>query len=313
LEDFFRQRMDGLLITASWSLDLQQAAGLRAASQIFQDRPAWYIWLDNSRSAYALAWAGPAEQDGPGLPPAGIFFLKFYPHPASRRLTGFSPEERELVGSDLFDHTGTPVYEALKRIPEGLFCVAGISVTLDPQGSWAIITLEGQESLRQVAGHDLDMPFTVLPGSARFSAGQAIRQVPSWELGWPIFNALACLQAFQGRQAPAALKLSAGPGFEHVLDGDRVDCRSTTDLRDLSCSLLLATDCSNCRQAGLARMEQEAAQSGRRVIAQLEFPSGGLPLEVEQPPEIQLNPHWWSLGRAHFHSHLATACGCSGH
>ena len=313
MESFFREQIDGLLITGSWSHDLQAAAGIRAASQVFGDRPAWYIWPTGNQGAYALAWAGPAEREGPGSPPAGSFALKFYPGPGHPDLAGYSPEERELAASDLFDHTGTPVFEALDRIPEGMFSVAGLTLTLDPEGNWGVITLEGQEELRQVAGHDLEAPFTVLPGAARFSAGQAMRRVPSWRLAWPILDTLACLQAFSRRQAPAGLALATAPGFEIVAADQGLTCREVPDLHDQAFSLLLCTDCPHCRTRGLDQLDR-VIQAGERdhVVRFTPDPllgPAGLRLPAHTPP----NPAWWSLGRAEFTSHLSSACGCGGH
>lgn len=313
METYFRQQIDGLLITASWSHDLQAAAGIRAASQVFDDRPAWYIWPADNKGAYALAWAGPAEREGEDSPPAGSFALKFYPGPDNPDLAGFSPEERALAASELFDHTGTPVFEALTRIPEGMFTVAGLTLTLDPEGNWALITLEGQEELRQVADADQEAPFAVLGGAARFKAGQIMRRVPSWRLAWPMLDALACLLAFTRRQAPAGLTLASGTGFEIVSGGGGLTCRETSELNDLAFSLLLAVDCPHCRGRGLAQLDCELSAGGRADIVRLIPQPGFGPVGLSLSPLTPLNPAWWTLGQAEFKSHLSTACGCAGH
>jgi hypothetical protein len=48
LDSFFRNKVESLLITASWVEQVQQMLDLKGVSQVWGDRPEWYVWVEDA-------------------------------------------------------------------------------------------------------------------------------------------------------------------------------------------------------------------------------------------------------------------------
>ena len=57
-EEFFRNKIDTLLVKASWVDAVKSVTGLKAVSQIWGEKPAWYFWISNTPGVYALQLEG---------------------------------------------------------------------------------------------------------------------------------------------------------------------------------------------------------------------------------------------------------------
>ena len=55
-DSFFRNKVESMLITASWVGQVQKMLGLAGVNQVWGDRPEWYIWIDGAAGVYALVF-----------------------------------------------------------------------------------------------------------------------------------------------------------------------------------------------------------------------------------------------------------------
>ena len=81
LDSFFRNKVESMLITASWVEQVQKMLDLVGVSQVWGDRPEWYVWIDGAPGAYALVF----EQSGTiatadQVLNVGQFVVKCYPY-----------------------------------------------------------------------------------------------------------------------------------------------------------------------------------------------------------------------------------------
>ena len=105
-DSFFRNKVESMLITASWVEQVKKMLGLTRVSQVWGDRPEWCIWIDGAPGAYALVFEeGETIQAAEQTLALGQFAVKCYPYVGATVFDSFSPQEREMVTSDLFDHT----------------------------------------------------------------------------------------------------------------------------------------------------------------------------------------------------------------
>jgi hypothetical protein len=121
--DVIREKLDACFIFNSYAPpEVKKLTGVSMLSQIWIDVPAWYFWLHDVPGAFMLeAVKGDAmESDGITFDSA-VFKVRYFPPTGSDNLDTFTERERHLRNTDLFDSTGTPVYDLLNVVREGYF------------------------------------------------------------------------------------------------------------------------------------------------------------------------------------------------
>ncbi len=87
-ENFFRNTIENILVTASWVERVKHLTGLKAVSQIWGQKPAWYFWVKNMSGAYSLQLEKSATEKRDDLNwHNGNFSIKYYPHPQEEVFT----------------------------------------------------------------------------------------------------------------------------------------------------------------------------------------------------------------------------------
>jgi len=307
-DSFFRNRIEGLLIRASWSDALRAMVGLEAASQIWSGNAAWYLWLQQAHGAYHLAFSeGEAIETNGDRLFEGRFAVKCYPYPDAPCFSGFSVEERSLICSDRFDTTHTPRFEASMEIPDWFFTVGSISLLCDAEGSLALLTYQSLDALR--VHRDNASPDCTHANGNRCTTHLA-RDVAGWEIGYPLFDCLVGLYTHCNRQPPAFIGATRSQGFEHTVfaDGHAV-CRPSR--KSIQTALTIGFHPGEGDAGPVTTLWQERLESGEKIRFARVLPASiGDAIGTGLPDNFVLNPLWWKIAETHFSSELSSTCGC---
>jgi hypothetical protein len=105
-----------MLLRASWVTDVMQLIGITGISQVWDDRPEWYLILSDRPGPYSLSLERTIDLKVSGKTWIGGYFsVKCFPNKDSSVFSGFSKDEQRMLYSDLFDHTRTPIFETKYR------------------------------------------------------------------------------------------------------------------------------------------------------------------------------------------------------
>jgi hypothetical protein len=300
-----------MLVTTSWVDDVKSATGLKAVSQVWTEKPAWYFWISDTPGVHALQLEGitapePGRQDWV----SGIFAVKCYPFPHENVFQSFSFQERSLVLSDFFDHTHTPRFSHREQIPDTLFNVAAVEVSVDQDDSLALFTLEGLDLMHISYASDVIQNYPLLQKEKHFKMGETDRNVPGWDLGYPLFDRLLCLYSFYSKKTPLRLWLTRSPGFSYVFDNDHAAHVKAPKINLFSLSVLFGdTEENNSRDTEIICRQSNA--DDQEMVYDRSFHHDHFHREPDQPPELPpLNGQWWSLAHSNYKSALSSTCGC---
>ena len=307
-DSFFRTKAESMLITVSWVEQVQQMLGLNGVSQVWGDRPEWYVWIDGAPGVYALVFEqGEAIQADNQTQYVGRFAVKCYPYVSADVFEAFSPREREMVVSDLFDHTHTPRLEARQEIPGAFFAIGSISLAVDAAESVALLTFDSLDFLRWSA-------LSAETGAANHLFEKShIRNIPGWQIGYPLFDRLVSLHAFYSKQPPAFIGATRSPGFETIIEPHQAPVsRVCTDIRQWSTSVLFAN--SGDTNAWVDTLWRAQLDQEERIIFEHACSQCAChPIAEDAKPPVALNSLWWDLAHADLKSELASICGCEDH
>jgi hypothetical protein len=301
-----------MLITASWVDEVKQLLGLDGVSQIWSETPAWYFWLSEAPGPFEFHFESGADQgrDNSGAA-SGFFEVKFFPRPSEWAFSAFSPEERALVSSDLFDHTNTVRSEARERIHPHLFSIGTIGISFSQEDDVsALFTLEAPEISRWRTRRNLGVEPNpgVVPGKER--GGEVVRNVPAWRLARVLFDSLVSLHAFSAGARPTRVIFARSPGFEVVEGENGVIALEETDDLSLNTLTVLFTGGTGAeaREMNLA-MDRESAGSDCRVVVDWKSDC-----HIHARPPSDVSDHvsslWWTIADVKRHSSLGSTCGC---
>ena len=289
-----------MLVTASWVDEVRETLGITGVSQIWDEKPAWYFWVSGLQGAYQLQLES-ADIDEQAA--AGVFIIKYYPSPLDRVFSAFSAEECALVQGAYFDHTNTPRYEKREQIPANLFNVASIIFSALPDNPRASLSFQALTTTRVV--------HRTGPGSGS-NCNRRDRQVPSWELGFALFERLVGLYAFYSKKTPARIALSRSPGFEYIVKpGGEFQCVDTTDIHAYSLSIFFGDGDPHIPWPGSPPGDWMKDDLQEKLFDRIYDPLWE-PARPEGLPGLKtaVNPSWWELARACYASSLASTCGC---
>ena len=311
LESFFRNKVESMLITASWVEHVQHILNLKAVSQVWGDKPEWYIWLGHAPGVYALVLEDAETVEAADTTMfMGHFAVKCYPYADDCIFAAFSSQEQELVASDLFDETHTPRLEARERIPETFFTVGSVSMMLDEAETMALLTVDSLDALRLCVQIALKSQVT---SPANTDNGGIIRNVPGWQISYPLFDRLISLYSFYFRQPPVFIGATHSPGFEYLVDAEQnLEFSSHTTTQQLAASLLFLKT-SRVTSLVDAIWREPLGPEEKIIFMRYLPPSFNNRLNLDSPQEVPINALWWELANTELKSELTSTCGCCHH
>lgn len=291
METYFASKIDGLLITASWSQELRGQLGLTGASQVWGERPAWYVWLANSPGAYQLELveAGPVGAGSQADLRRAVLAVRHYPSPDSAAFRLFSPRERALIRGPLFDHTGAPTFEGRAGIAPELFMVGALEFLCQAGADWMLFCLSALTECRET------------------TATGPVRRAPGWNLSLPIVSALLSLWAFQSRQTPLRVQLTSEAGFEQRPGGAAA---ATQDIRMLSLAALFCPDPANPPAEVMVHLDDQAGEPGRTLLEDETYRCCHFHPPRDPTTVSALCAQCWRFAQAQYQSDLTSTCGC---
>jgi hypothetical protein len=311
IQSVFRNKLDSLLTTASWTEELKQLLGMTGVSPVWDDVPAWYFWIDGAPGVYALALEEVFEKSEDATALHGLFSLKCYPFSGREEFAGFSFVERELVTSKFFDATNTPQFEHRTSIPPSLFVVGAVECVLDRENRWSLLTLESQDVMRARYEAETLEDYPLIDLSRFYCSGDIGRSIQAWDLSYLLFDRLVSLWAHFGGMPPSKVVLERSPGFEHVYtDSGEWSCEENPDREIRSLSVLFGESDGQCTSDEIVTCDPHAL--GITVL----YPSDSqcsCSAHGHHPPEgsSYVNRLWWTIPASNFKSELCSTCGCS--
>ena len=312
-ESFFRNKIDNMLVTTSWVEKVKEFIGLKAVSQVWEDKPAWYFWILQAPGAYYLQLEEAFDESWESDDLAGgIFTIKYYPFKQEKVFQSFSFEEQSFIQSNFFDHTHTPRFEHKEKIPKTLFNVATFEFRVDSQDNVALFTFEGLDSMRISYNQKTLQSYPAINKEKQFKAGEKDRDVPGYELGYLLFDRLLSLYSFYSKTKPARVLLTRSPGFEYVYDSTRTfQCVDTDNLSIYMLNVLFAQNSGKKIVKGEELIEERLKEGPHEVIFDQKYQCGHFHHSQNLIPlKTPLNEQWWSLANSDYKSELASSCGC---
>jgi hypothetical protein len=309
---YFRTQIDNIFVTASWFEQVKSIAGISGVSQVWAERPEWYIWAKAAPGVYGLVLEDTdiiGSRDEAWY--AGQFTLKCYPYPKQPVYKSFSTEEQQTVTGSLFDHTNTPQLETKARIPATFFTVGGITLMVKEDGNESLLTFESLDRLMVNAKRPPpEKDSQVVPDDGE---GHAVRRVPGWQTGWPFFDSFVSLFAFYRKQHPSFIAATQSPGMEQWVDeSGGAECRKSQRVRHLSFSLMFCEPSASepmVETIWRSHLEADEKILFERYLHQPCDPK----LAFDAGSSFPINPRWWELAKAQYPSEMATTCGCKDH
>jgi len=310
-DSFFRNKVESMLITASWVEQVQKMLDLSGVSQVWGDRPEWYIWIDGAPGVYALVFeeGGTTAATDQTLN-VGQFVVKCYPYVTASVFDSFSPQEREMVTGELFDHTHTPRLEAKQRVPETFFTVGSLSFMLNAAETVAMLTFDSLDFLKRSM-------ITVKTGQRNglndAHGKSVIRNIPAWQIGYPLFDRLISLYAFYSKQSPAFIGATRSPGFECIVDTHQTSESWVSDETQQYSTSVLFSNAADTEELVDKNWRAHLDPEEKIVFEHASMHSACDLVASDGLPQVVINSLWWDLAHADFKSELASTCGCEDH
>jgi hypothetical protein len=302
-----------MLIVSSWSERFRSDIGFKGVSQVWEGPPAWYFWLQDVTGVFHLALlnAEDVSVEKEGLPRA-LFAIKFYPYKHGGYFKSFSFLEKKLICSNFFDSTNTPVFEFRKKIPQDLFNVAMLEITMDHNAQQVLFRLEALDILRSRYVQMATQYFPALNLNRRFGSGEIDRDLPALEVAYPLFDCLLSLHSNANRQVPYHIQCSQMPGFEIAIkDGNAYD-DAISDIQQYRLDVCYGSP-RNDFAKHLMSIDEDSDGQKAKIIYDRTFPCGHYHDEdIQANLPIIINRKWWMMAHKQYTSELASSCGCCG-
>ena len=313
LQSLFRNKIDNMLTTTSWVDKVKELIGLQAVSPVWGDIPAWYFWMPQTAGAYSLELNETINDQWKNKHLAtGMFRVNCYPFANGQFFSHFSFEEQAFVKSELFDDTHTPRFEQRDKIPASLFNVAAIEMTTDSTDNLALFSLEALNSMQTLYDPKMHQTYPELNKSKSYAAGEKVRDVPGYDLGYPLFSCLLSLYSFYSRTKPVRVLLTRSPGFKYIYKSPQESqCVDTDDAHIYSLNVLFSDISDKNLATGEKLIEQKLKDPDDEIVFDQEYTSGHLPCNHISPTvNADLDEKWWSLAEADYKSNMDSSCGC---
>ena len=316
VESFFRSEIENMLITASWVEEIKRLLQITGISQIWKDGPpAWYFWIDSSPGVHELRLEDSFSSFKKGRELfTGLFAVKFYPFPHKEIFYDFSFEEQTFIQSPFFDKSNTPTFENYIDIPEILFKVGIVELTVDTENNQTLFKLESLDRIRTKFKKETVLECKSFNKSRHFHEGETDRDVPGWDLGYSLYDPLLGLYANYSKTQPYRIIMTRETGFEFIYDKNNILESSATNDTELNTLSVIFTDEAERHQVQTDELlHEETKDVNREVIFDQCFPCGhSHDMNSQSLSSLPwLNHQWWHLAKANYKSNLASLCGCT--
>ena len=316
LESFFRSEIEKMLLIASWVEEVKRLLQITGVSQVWRDGPpAWYFWIDSAPGVHELRLEDTFTRDSEGRElNTGLFAVKFSPFPHAEIFNHFSFEEQAFVQSPFFDDSNTPTFENYTEIPDVLFKVAVIELTLDTENNQALFKLESLDRIRTRFKKETVLDCKPFNKNRHFYKGETDRDVPGWDLGYSLYDRILGLYANYSKIQPYRIVMTRETGFEFVYDGNSRLESSTTSDTELNSLTVVFTDETRRDQVQTDELiHEEIKDRKREVIFDQCFPYGhSHELNSQSLSRLPLlNHQWWHLAVANYKPGADSFCGCT--
>ncbi len=135
--DFFRKQIENPFINLMFYEEIVNRIGFAGFSQIWQEPPAWYLWMKQVPGAFTLQLADVQELGQPAAGIHGTYLIKHFPPLQEEEKQYLSPRERELIDADFFDaETSTPKFEHVSDLKETDFLIGVLDMVSDIEESF---------------------------------------------------------------------------------------------------------------------------------------------------------------------------------
>lgn len=306
--------VDGMFIKVSWVQDLMEELSITGISEVWGEELGYYVWFSNAVGAYALGLDSCCVTGPENALPKAVFSIRCFPYTNSKVFETFSPNEKALITSSIFDHTNTPRYECKEAIPPGLFRVGLIEIIADPRCAAAVFSLTSLDVLTTRASPSEIMTNVEKKSRRRISDGASIRQVPGWSMAYPLFDCLISMFAFYSAAHPSLALHSESRGFELVSDDETEDFRAVDSDATHIKTVLVAFNGNVCNESHLLDSYLRDQVSSGACDVLFDSVSSGLnsshAILDTAAKQSMLNPLWWEIPHRRYTSKLSTTCGC---
>jgi hypothetical protein len=311
VSSIIRERLDSLLITASWFPDLKNVIGLQGVSPVWQDNPAYYLWLKGVPCVFQLECDEAHYESGHDEKLiCSVFSVRSFPFRNTELLPGFSASEREILNSPVFDGSNTPSFDHLQDLDKNLFLVSRIEWICPESASWNMFSMNALDLSVIRRGSIPTDPLNL--SFEPFS--DVLRRVPSWEISLPIFDVLNTLHVFYSRQKLRNLRVVSRNGLEYVISPDgKAELVENRVIKDLEVETLFMDErlFEKERPKNLPgkRLETDPGEIILdRIFEWTDRLDGGFILEGSKN---EIGRKWWAIGETHFDAPVSSLCGCS--
>jgi hypothetical protein len=303
--------VEGLLIVASWADHFRNDLGLEGVSQVWGLRPSWYFWICGSPGVYHLELMDTAAGDhSDSTFYKARFMIKCYPFLAHSYYSRYSLLEQALAKSRYFDSTRSPVYETREHIPQDLYNVGILELTMDEENLQANFVFETFDILRSVYVQKTERSYPELNFRHCFNAGEIDRNLPALKIGYPLFDCMVCLYSYARKNHPHQVRLSRFQGYEFALEKDDVRLSPSADIHGYR--LQVSYFCApNDKILGMVNGLPPDSRKDLSVIYNRSFECNHFqPTPEEKKLPTPLNAKWWALAETDYSSNLTSTCGC---
>ena len=287
-----------MLIPLSWVDEIREGMGIEGASQVWGDKPAWYLWISGAPGVYhlELVETGTSKQEGIELLQAS-FSLRCYPFTHSPTFETFSFEEQCLLRSKFFDHTNTPSFEYREAIPQNLFTVGTIECGFDSDEGIAYFTFESLDTWQISFKRKMTLNYPLINQSKSFETGEVDRQVPGTEVGYMFFDKLLCVFSYSSKKMPTRVLSFRSGGFEYVYEqSEALVCVDSEKIKVSTTSVLYDITNEDTASNRIEHLGNQFKIEEEDIIYDHTFSSGDFHFEKDEFPNMMpLNNKWWSL------------------
>jgi len=316
LESFFRSEIENMLITASWIEEVKRLLQVTGVSQVWKDGPpAWYFWIDSAPGVHELRLEDTFTHDAKGRELCtGLFAVKFYPFPYKEIFNHFSFEEQTFIQSPFFDDSNTPKFEYSTEIPDVLFKVAIVELTVDTENNQTLFKLESLDRIRTRIKKETVLECKPFNKRRRFHKGETDRNVPGWDLGYSLYDPILGLFANYSKTQPYRIVMTRETGFEFVYNGNNgLKSNTTNDAKLNALAVVFTGEAKRSQVQTDELIHEETKDVNREVIFDRCFPCGHSH-ELNSPSLSRLpslNHQWWHLAEADYKPGINSFCGCT--
>ncbi|MCD6153656.1 MAG: GTP-binding protein [Syntrophobacterales bacterium] len=247
----------------------------------------WTFRIKGQKGIYCLQYGG--SNQGGSVWNHGTFYIQYFPAMDEDVLDSFSIRENILRQDPLFEQL------LRERLPEddpvdSQFIVGKLVLSVDNEEENLFLSLCAPEKWREILRNGLDLPRNNGAVVEAVPMGGIDRDVPAYDLSWPLFDKIILTVAYHFKQHPFLVTLKKRPAqvFE-ITDKNHCYSRQARDIEEL------------CLSVGFGPVLSNGTDDPRLDWATNFFPTDMSPssskliwtITTQDPDPEKVNPLWW--------------------